>query len=304
MPPPLGVIVEGQYPPNIGLPTSSARLHQATWPPSAWIPDGSQPPPPMPPMGYPHPYYSYYRGMPHPPPPPEIMAQMQNGVQPHSPSPGDDSSRTSSPTMASMHGGSNPHMSHPSSASGTTGHFHGNDARSPVIDPSLDLSPTSASTRQDEETVSLEATQAAVGVAFKSAERESSSAVPDSDSPTHMDPRPGSHHSSSDSAGGSTDERNDVSGHDFFPSRSPPHTHSYERPPEMEHMLTEDGEPMLNPGSFYSFFFFRTSTLMCICTAELLTQVGNAFSAAIPDVYDLMLGILNQESLASPPPSL
>ncbi|KAJ8594573.1 hypothetical protein M405DRAFT_475412 [Rhizopogon salebrosus TDB-379] len=222
MPPPLGVIVEGQYPPNIGLPTSSARLHQATWPPSAWIPDGSQPPP----MGYPHPYYSYYRGMPHPPPPPEIMAQIQNGVQPHSPSPGDDSSRTSSPTMASMHGGSNPHMSHPSSASGTAGRFQGNDARSPVIDPSLDLSPTSASTRQDEETLSLEATQAVVGVAFNSAERESSSAVPDSDSPTHMDPRPG---------------------HDFFPSRSPPHTHSYERPPEMEHMLTEDGEPMLNP---------------------------------------------------------
>jgi hypothetical protein len=69
----------------------------------------------------------------------------------------------------------------------------------------------------------------------------------------------------------------------------------------MEHMLTEDGEPMLNPGSFYPFFFFRTSTLMCICTAELLTQVGNALSAVIPDVYDLMLGILNQESLASPP---
>jgi hypothetical protein len=53
----------------------------------------------------------------------------------------------------------------------------------------------------------------------------------------------------------------------------------------MEHMLTEDGEPMLNP-------------------AELLTQVGNAMTAAEPNVYDLMLDLLNQESLASPPPSL
>ncbi|KAG1747644.1 TPR-like protein [Suillus lakei] len=78
MPPPLGVIVEGQYPPTVGLPTSSARLHQATWPPGAWIPDGSQPPP-MPHMGYPHPaYYSYYRGIPHPPPPSELMAHLQN----------------------------------------------------------------------------------------------------------------------------------------------------------------------------------------------------------------------------------
>jgi len=169
--------------------------------------------------------------------------------------------------MASMHSGGNPFMSHPSSASGATENFQGNEARSPVIDPSLDLSPTSAtSTNQDEETASLDVTQAAVEVALKSAEKESSSAA---DSPSLMYTRSTSH---SPSAGGSIDERNDVSatGHDmepsdsvFYPSRSPPHTHSFERPPEMEHMLTEDGEPMLNP-------------------AELLTQ----------------------ESLASPPPSL
>ncbi|OJA16887.1 hypothetical protein AZE42_08506 [Rhizopogon vesiculosus] len=307
MSPPLGVIVEGQYPHSVGLPTSSARLHQATWPPGAWIPEGS---PPMPPMGYPHPaYYSYYRGMPHPPPPPEVMAHMQNGVQPHSPSPCDDSSRTGSPTMASMHSGGGPFMSHPSSASGATENFQGNEARSPVIDPSLDLSPTSAtSTNQDEETASLDVTQAAVEVALKSAEKESSSAAPDS--PGLMYARSTSH---SPSAGGSIDERNDVSaaGHDmepsdsvFFPSRSPPHTHSFERPPEMEHMLTEDGEPMLNPGLLDPFILSNVDAHVSICKAELLTQVGNAMTAPVPNVYDLMLDILNQESLASPPPSL
>jgi hypothetical protein len=71
----------------------------------------------------------------------------------------------------------------------------------------------------------------------------------------------------------------------------------------MEHMLTEDGEPMLNPGMFYS-FVIRKSMFICICKAELLTQVGNAMTAAEPNVYDLMLDLLNQESLASPPPSL
>lgn len=267
MPPPIGVIVEGQYPPNIGLPTSSARLHQATWPQGAWIPDGSQPPP-MPPMGYPHPaYYSYYRGMPHPPPgppPSELMSHLQNGAQPHSPSPCDDSSSTSSPTRTSMHSGD-------PSASGT-GNFHGNEARSPVIDPSLDISPVSPTTNHK---VSFKVNQIAVDVALSSTERESSHA-PDSSihSPSHMDPRSVSHPSSSASTRGSIDEQNELSteltsSHDiespelFYATQSPPHTHTFERPPEMEHMLTEDGEPMLNP-------------------AELLTQ----------------------ESLASPPPSL
>ncbi|KAG2153588.1 uncharacterized protein EDB93DRAFT_1135619 [Suillus bovinus] len=258
IPPPLGVVVEGQYPPNVGLPTSSARLHQATWPQSAWIPDGSQPPP-IPPMGYPHPaYYSYYRGMPHPPPPSELMAQLQNGVQPHSPSPCDDSSSTSSPTRTSMHSGGDP------SASGA-GNFHGNESRSPVIDPSLDISPVSPTTNHK---VSFKVNQPAAEV---TTERESSRAPDSIHSPSHVDPRSVPHHSSSASTGGSI-ERNDTSreltsSHDiespelFYSTQSPPHT--FERPPEMEHMLTEDGEPMLNP-------------------AELLTQ----------------------ESLASPPPSL
>lgn len=267
MPPPLGVIVEGQYPPNIGLPTSSARLHQATWPQGAWIPDGSQPPP-MTPMGYPHPaYYPYYRGMPHPPPgpsPSELMTHLHNGVQPHSPSPCDDSSSTSSPTRTSMHSGGDP------STSGA-GNTHGNEARSPVIDPSLDISPASPTTNHK---VSFKVNQTAVEVALSTTERESSHAPDSIHSPSHVDPRSVSHPSSSASTGGSIDERNELSteltsSHDiespelFYATQSPPHSHTFERPPEMEHMLTEDGEPMLNP-------------------AELLTQ----------------------ESLASPPPSL
>ncbi|KAG1840292.1 hypothetical protein DFJ58DRAFT_810858 [Suillus subalutaceus] len=232
MPPPLGVIVEGQYPPNIGLPTSSARLHQATWPQGAWIPDGSQPPP-MPPMGYPHPaYYSYYRGMPHPspgPPPSELMSHLQNGVQPHSPSSCDDSSSTSSPTRTSMHNGGDP------SASGA-GNFHENEARSPVIDPSLDISPVSPTTNHK---VSFKVNQTAVEVALSSTEREPSHAPDNIHSPSHVDPRSVSHPSSSASTGESPEL--------FYAAQSPPHTHTFERPPEMEHMLTEDGEPMLNP---------------------------------------------------------
>ncbi|KAG2141021.1 hypothetical protein DEU56DRAFT_796702 [Suillus clintonianus] len=228
MPPPLGVIVEGQYPPSVGPPTSSARLHQATWPPGAWISDGSQPPP-MPPMGYPHPYYSYYRGIPHPPPPSDLMAHLQNGVQPHSPSPCDDSSSTSSPTRASMHSGGDP------SASGA-GHFQGNESRSPVIDPSLDISPVSPTSNHK---VSFKVAQSPVEVALKSTEREPSRAPDSIHSPSHLDPRSVSHQSSSASTGESPEL--------FYPTHSPPHTHTFERPPEMEHMLTEDGEPMLNP---------------------------------------------------------
>lgn len=264
VPPPLGVIVEGQFPQNIGLPTSSARLHQATWPQGPWIPDGSQPPP-MPHMGYPLPaYYSYYRGMPHPPPPSELITHLQNGVQPNSPSPCDDSSSTSSPTRTSMHSSGDPSASR-------AGNFHGKEARSPVIDPSLDISPVSPTANHK---VSFKVNQTAVEAALASTEKEPSHTPDSIHSPTHVDPRSVSHHSSSASTGGSINERNELSreltsSHDiespelFYATQSPPRTHTFERPPEMEHMLTEDGEPMLNP-------------------AELLTQ----------------------ESLASPPPSL
>ena len=88
---------------------------------------------------------------------------------------------------------------------------------------------------------------------------------------------------------------------------SPNQGHSYSSPHsaplalEMEQILTEDGEPMLNPGlSCLSF-----SSVVCPLTihtlAELLTQVSMINTT--PTVLDLMLQILGQESLASPPPS-
>lgn len=202
-----------------------------------------------------------------------------------------------------MHSGGDP------SALGT-GNFHGNEARSPVIDPSLDISPVSPAANHK---ASFKVNQPAVEIVLSSTEREPSRAPDIIHSPSHVDPRSVSHHSSSASTGGSI-ERNETSreltsSHDieppelFYATQSPPHTHTFERPPEMEHMLTEDGEPMLNPGSFYS-VVIRKLMLICICKAELLTQVGSAMTAAESNVYDLMLDLLNQESLASPPPSL
>jgi hypothetical protein len=185
-----------------------------------------------------------------------------------------------------MHSGGD----HPASGAGN---FQGNEAKSPVIDPSLDISPVSPTANHK---VPFKGNQTTVEVALSSTEREPSHAPDNIQSPCHVVPRSVPHHSSSASAGGSIDERNELSreltsSHDiespelFYATQSPPHTHTFDRPPEMEHMLTEDGEPMLNP-------------------AELLTQVGNAMTAAEPNVYDLMLDLLNQESLASPPPSL
>jgi hypothetical protein len=50
-------------------------------------------------------------------------------------------------------------------------------------------------------------------------------------------------------------------------------TASSHRPEPMDHMLTEDGEPMLNPGSCLPLFYEYVSVLL---SAELLTQVGIA----------------------------
>lgn len=48
-----------------------------------------------------------------------------------------------------------------------------------------------------------------------------------------------------------------------------------ERPEPMEHMLTEDGEPMLNPGLFCrSCSSYEPHDHLCALLAELLTQVS------------------------------
>ncbi|KIJ66537.1 hypothetical protein HYDPIDRAFT_109588, partial [Hydnomerulius pinastri MD-312] len=296
LPPPPGMMVDGHYPPGIGLPTSATRLHQANWPHPPWG-DGSQPPPPqMIPMGYPHPYYNappYYRpDMMHPPDmvPPQ---QIPNSVG--SPHTGESSSsRTGSPAMGSM--AVDPSLGPPGVDSPATVESRDGDAdaATAVIDPSL-VSPASSA---DGNSVSMEITQAAVEAAFKSAERDSSSSHAPAVSDTALS-SPGhgqlvsSHSSSEISREGEGNVDDDATGVQEHPSSGHPipNTHlSYsspnptplERPPEMEQMLTEDGEPMLNP-------------------AELLTQVSP--SNAIPTVLELMLQILRQESLASPPPS-
>jgi hypothetical protein len=72
------------------------------------------------------------------------------------------------------------------------------------------------------------------------------------------------------------------------------------RPEPMEHMLTEDGEPMLNPGSSAILEMSVWAKHCLVSTAELLTQVSSpSDSHQIGAILDMLL----QESLASPPPS-
>ncbi|KAH7886337.1 hypothetical protein F5I97DRAFT_1255370 [Phlebopus sp. FC_14] len=224
MSPPPGMIIEGQYPPGMVLPTPSTRLHQASWPPPPpW--DGSHPPPHMIPIGYPHPYYaSYYRpGMMHPHSD-LVSPHIQDGVG--SPHTGESSSsRTGSPAMPE------------------------GDTSAAVIDPSL-VSPPSSSV--DGRSVSMRVTQAAVEGVFESADRESSAAEASVHTSAASDtarssPGRGQGSSYSSSEQSREGEEGDETTGQNPQTYSSPHSNSLERPPEMEQMLTEDGEPMLNP---------------------------------------------------------
>ncbi|KAF9225224.1 hypothetical protein BS17DRAFT_778322 [Gyrodon lividus] len=253
---PPGMIVDGHYPPGITLPTSATRLHQANWPPPhPWGGDGSQPPPPhMIHIGYSHPYYTapYYRSdMMHPTPNPNLIMpqQIQNGVG--SPNTGESSSsRTGSPAMTNM--AVDPSLA-PSGMERPAGTEAGQGEAS-VIDPSLVSSSASSA---DSKPMSMEITQAAVEAVLKSAERESSAnswASGRSDTPGSS---PGhgqqvlSHTSGeapSEGEGNTDDDAiviQDLASPNHAMSNSDPTP--LERPPEMEQILTEDGEPMLNP---------------------------------------------------------
>lgn len=139
--PPPGMMVDGHYSPAVGLPTSAARLHQASWqsaPP--WGGDGSQPPPHMIHPGYAQPYYApppqYYRPgtMMHPPPDVAAHQQVPNGLS--SSSNGESSSsRQGSPVMAV-----DPSLDH----TGMEDPSETGDAETAVIDPSL-VSPSASS---------------------------------------------------------------------------------------------------------------------------------------------------------------
>lgn len=130
--PPPGVMVDGHYPPAVGLPTSEARLHQASWQPAPpWGGDGSQPPHMIHP-GYAHPYYNapppYYRPgtVMHPPPDAVAHQQISNGIG--SSSNDESSSRNSSPVLAV-----DPSLDH----AGMEDLSETGDAETAVIDPSL-----------------------------------------------------------------------------------------------------------------------------------------------------------------------
>ncbi|KAH7911587.1 hypothetical protein BJ138DRAFT_1125911 [Hygrophoropsis aurantiaca] len=285
-PPPPGMMMDGQYPPpppGIGLPTSATRLHQASWPPPPWDPSQS----PMGPMAYhqvgPHPaYYAppYYRPGMIPPPHhlhPELMAQGQipNGI-PHPPLQVGPS-RTGTPAMGSIQSNMDPQLSQDNS--GPTRDLNAeaakresnSDSVAPVIDPSLDVPPSNP----EGESVSLEMTKAAVEAVLKSAERESSlaeagnrtSAAPDpkgspplsdhspqpgrgsshgSNQAAHSGPGEGESYSVARELAASADAEEQIAQMVSYDG-SPPHSHHLDRPAEMEHMLTEDGEPMLNP---------------------------------------------------------
>jgi len=226
--PPPGMMVDGHYPPAVGLPTSSARLHQASWQPAPpWGGDGSQPPPPhMIHPGYAHPYYNappqYYRPM-HSPHDPMAHQQIPNGIS--SSSNGESStSRQGSPLLAV-----DPSLDH----TGMEDHSEIGDAETAMIDPSL-VSPPSAD----------------------NGEASTDGQVP-------RIPETGSSHSyaqhiSSPGSGEPPNEERDDSDSEttivqslLSPGRdhpySPPHPAPLGPSLEMEQILTEDGEPMLNP---------------------------------------------------------
>ena len=135
---PPGMMVDGHYPPPVGLPTSETRLHQASWQPApSWPGDGSQTPHMIHP-GYPHPYYNapphYYRPgtMMHPS---DVVAHQQIPNDISSSSNGESSSsRQGSPVLAVDPSLDHARLEDPSETA---------DRETAVIDPSL-VSPASS----------------------------------------------------------------------------------------------------------------------------------------------------------------
>lgn len=258
MPPP-GMIVDGHYSPAVGLPTSAARLHQASWqsaPP--WGGDGSQPPPPhMIHPGYAQPYYNpppqYYRpgNMMHLP---DVVTHQQipNGIS--SSSNGESSSsRNGSPVIAV-----DPSLDR----AGMEDLPETGDAETAMIDPSL-VSP-SASSADSESPFTRHSN--VPNAMFNAIDGESSTdgqvpRMPQAGSSPSFgkhDSLPSSGEPPNEEGNGSDSEtttvRNLLSPGRDHPYTSP-HSAPLERPLEMEQILTEDGEPMLNPGQFFLAFF-------------------------------------------------
>lgn len=271
-------VMDPQYA-QVGLPTSATRLNSATnWGhPHPW-PEG---PPQMGPISY-HPipgqhpvYYAspYYRPngamIPHPQPlhPPELAPNIRgvpNGSSSHSPPQDHNISRGGTP----MH---NPN--HDVEMTTATSHTPNEDPKpsfvtAPVIDPSLDSSTNTSSVSHSHaqmsseqiKAISLEITQAAMEAVLESAKAEVESR--NSRTPNGVKVQDGVVSKGSNTrqlqegeadADGDADEDEERAIASQLASEDKSNgIHGYgralERPEPMEHMLTEDGEPMLNPG--------------------------------------------------------
>jgi hypothetical protein len=240
---------QAQYPQSTGLPTSATRLHQAHWPPPPpWEGPSNQTPPvahntiPGGPPGFfqPSPYYRA-NGVGHPHVNPEIAAHS------HAIANGSSSDQRETP-----HGNdrSNQASDHPIGQNNSKAHSPVDlGSSAPVIDPSLD----SADSSHKVSAVSLAVTQAAMQALLQSAERAASVASSGtSDSPDCRDTSQIAAqlmHVDGEEADGNTNMNIENQEHVYSRLDDGLQSHS-ERPPSMEHVLTEDGEPMLNPGLF------------------------------------------------------
>jgi hypothetical protein len=231
-------IMDPQYA-QIGLPTSATRLNLATnWGyPQPWS-DGA--PGQAGPVGYqpmPHMfYYPHYRPNGSPGQPSEQHPHPHNDRKQHAQEQPAHSRhpRTSSPSR---------HTSHPpipdSEESSTR-----DSSELPPIDPALD----SGNSRLTEQQV-LEITQAAMKAVLEAEAGTSSGAASNigSASPFAQSEKDGNGNEGDEAAGGASaivpqspaEEQRDA-GYGYG--------RTLERPEPMAHMLTEDGEPMLNPG--------------------------------------------------------
>jgi hypothetical protein len=272
---------------QVGLPTSATRLNMATnwtYHPHPW-PDGAQQH-----MGYPIPghlyYSSHYRTN-------DAPTQLPPNVGPHQP-PSQNGSAMPSPTSHS----SPTDTRLPSTASDPSGT---DTSTIQIIDPG-------STTLTDQEVLAI--TEAAVKAVLEAEAGSSRTAS-----------RSGSVLTSLHSEGETCErmeevtEAQAVSDHHVAdkPSGLPGYGTPLERPEPMEHMLTEDGEPMLNPGLFtfcseYSpprlgFFFsslsgtldtghFNHCLLPCVLFADTLVGITGFPSAVMTCAVIFTLNII------------
>jgi len=218
---PPGMVGEGHYAQALGLPASATRLHQASWQPAPpWVGDSSHPSPHVIHPGYAHPYYNappqYYR-------PTTIMQSpdvvTNEQVQGSSSNGESSSSRNSSPLVVV-----DPSLDH----AGMDDPPQIGDTDTTVIDPSL-VSPSGSSVDNEDSSADDQASRMAYTKHISSL----GACQPPHDG-----------ESSSDGETTIIQHLLSPSDDDPFPSH---HTTHLEHPLELEQILTEDGEPMLNP---------------------------------------------------------